>query len=179
MVRETPANLSCEPREGPPQALQLSSNRREREVGQVPAGVERILALAPGEPWFRSELQPEREAAQRQNGRWDLRKEEGDIRSTASSPKGRTQPACAISQASLVWCSGHSLQSLFQTPPSLGLQARALTSSMKRTIVSAGLKGPMDHCPVQSSWPRFQNGQLEAQEALTIAHEQQPNQHCS
>lgn len=91
MVRETPANLSCKPREGPPLALQLSSNRREREVGQVPAGVERILALAPGEPWFRRSCSL-RGKLQRQNGRWDLRKEGGDT-STASCPKGRIQPA--------------------------------------------------------------------------------------
>lgn len=111
MARETPTNLPAKPREGPPLALQLSSNRREREVGQVPAGVGRILALAPGESWFLSQLQPEREAAQRQNRRWDLRKEGGGIRSTTSRPKDRIQPASAISQASLVLCIGHPLQS--------------------------------------------------------------------
>lgn len=49
----------------------------------------------------------------------------------------------------------------------LGSRPGPSQPSMKRTIESAGLEGPMDHCPVHSSWPRFQNGQLEAQEALT------------
>ena len=34
---------------------------------------------------------------------------------------------CAINPASLVLCSGHSLQGLVQTPPNLGLKARILT----------------------------------------------------
>lgn len=44
-------DLACtgaKPREGPVLALQLSSNGREREVGQVPLGVERKQAWAPG-----------------------------------------------------------------------------------------------------------------------------------
>lgn len=86
----SPACAGVESREGPPLALQLSSNRREREVGQVPAGVGRTLASAPGEPWSPSQLQPEREAAQRQNPRWDLRKEEEDITSTSPCLKDRT-----------------------------------------------------------------------------------------
>lgn len=55
----SPACAGAEPREGPPLALQLSSNRGERKVGQVPAGVGRVLASAPGEPWSPSQLQPE------------------------------------------------------------------------------------------------------------------------
>lgn len=34
---------------------------------------------------------------------------------------------CAVSQASLVLCSGHSLQGLVQKSPNLGLKARAYT----------------------------------------------------
>lgn len=41
-------------------------------------------------------------------------------------PEGQNT-ASAISQASLVLCSKHSLQGLVQTTPSLGLEVRALT----------------------------------------------------
>lgn len=136
----SPPCAGVEPREGSPLALQLSSNRRDREVGQVPAGVGRIQALAPSEPWSPSQLQPERETAQRQNPRWDLRKEGGVIRNTTSSLEGRTQPM--PSAKNHWWCA-------------VGTPYKALSRpshpSMKRTIISVGWKSPMDHCTVQGS----------------------------
>lgn len=57
--------------------------------------------MAPGEPWSLSQLQPERKATQRQNPRWDLQEEAGDIRSSVSCLQGTTQPVPSASQASL------------------------------------------------------------------------------
>lgn len=155
MVRETPTNLSCEPREGPPLALQLSSNRREREVGQVPAGVERTLALAPGEAWIRSQLQPEREAAQGQKGRCDLRKEGGTSGTQLHAQRAEYSQPVPSARHHWYCAVGTPYRALSNLHPALGSRPGPSHPSMKSSIVSAGLKGPMDHCPVQSSWPRF------------------------
>lgn len=140
----------AEPREGLPLALQLSSNRREREVGQVPAGVGRILALAPGEPWFLSQLQPEREAVQ---SRTEMGFEKGGRGQAHARRAEYSQP---------VPSARHHWYHAVGTPYRAFSKHQALDSrpgpshpSMKRTTMSAGWKGPVDHCPGQSSWTRF------------------------
>lgn len=84
---------------------------------------------------------------------------------------------CAISQASLVLCSGHSLQGLLHTPPKLGLKARVLTPPPRRELICQQTKKALwttVMCRAPDS--RFLNGQPEAQ---ITAHTLQSNKHFS
>lgn len=86
------------PWEGLPLALQLSSNRTERGNRTSSSWGGEDIGLGPrGEPWSLSW----EGNTQRQKQRWDLRKERGDIRNTASCLQGRTP---FVPSARHHWC---------------------------------------------------------------------------
>lgn len=59
------------------------------------------------------------------------------------------------------------------------LSLRLTHSFMKKMDMSTDQKGRRGHCPVRAPDPWLSNKQLEAYEALTIAHKLQPNVHLS
>lgn len=87
------------------------------------------MASAWGEPRSLSQFLPERKAAEAEP---KMGSEGGGRGRQEHSlmPAGQNT-ACAISQASLVQCSGHSQQGLVQPPPNRELQARPSHPSMK------------------------------------------------
>lgn len=152
-AREAPSYHSCLHRNRtqgrPPLTLQLSSNRRQGEVGQVlagwggcwpwPDGACGVPEPVPAGDRSCTEAEPK------------MRSEGGGRRHQECSHMPRAKQT-ALPSASNHWCAaGTPCGGLGQMTLVLDSRPEPFHPSMKRTIVSEGQKAPKDHCVVESS----------------------------